>query len=94
MVAIAFVLFSACCTFLAVISVIFFGVSVSYIVNLYFLYLTLTAVMLLAIPGSIYLFDRIQKGPRVRWLSPKPLLIVARRLLRRVRLHKRRTNPL
>jgi hypothetical protein len=70
MVAIAFVLFSACCTLLSVISVIFFGVSVSYIVKLYFLYLTLTAVMVIAILGSIFLFDRIQKGSRACFPSP------------------------
>jgi hypothetical protein len=94
MVAIAFVLFSACCTFLSAISVIFFGVSVSYIVKLYFLYLTLTAVMVIAIPGSIFLFDRIQKGSRACFPSQRPLAIATSRLQRRTRLHKRRTNPL
>jgi hypothetical protein len=94
MVAIAFVLFSACCTLLSVISVIFFGVSVSYIVKLYFLYLTLTAVMVIAIPGFIFLFDRIQKASRACFPSPRPLVIATDRLQRRARLHKRRTNSL
>jgi hypothetical protein len=94
MVAIAFVLFSACCTLLSAISVIFFGVSVSYIVKLYFLYLTLTAVMVIAIPGFIFLFDRIQKGSRACFPSPRLLVIATDRLQRRARLHKRRTNSL
>ena len=61
MVAIVFSLFGVCCTFLAAASVIFFGVSVSYIVNMYFVYLTLTAVAVVAVPGARFLFSFFQE---------------------------------
>ncbi len=61
MVAIVFVVFSAWCTLISAISVIFFGVSVSLIAEMYFLYITLTAVVVLAVPGAIFWLDLLQK---------------------------------
>jgi cobalamin biosynthesis protein CobD/CbiB len=61
MIAITFALFSAVCTFLAAMSVIFLGVSVTYIVNMYFIYLTLTAIAVVAVPGARFLFSFFQE---------------------------------
>ena len=61
MVAITFAVFSAACTFLAVMSAVYFGVSVSSIVNLYFIYLTLTAVVVVAVPVAKFQFRLFQK---------------------------------
>ena len=61
MVVIALALFGSSCTFLAVISVIFFGVSVSYIVNLYFVYLTLCAAVVVTALGTKFLLSFFQK---------------------------------
>jgi hypothetical protein len=64
MFAVVFAIFSACCTLIAAISVIFFGVSVSFIVKMYFLYLMLSAVAVPTIPGAVFLFNLLQKWTR------------------------------
>ena len=64
MIAVVFALFSACCTLIAAISVIFFGVSVSFIVKMYFLYLMLNAVVVLTVPGAVFLFNMLQEWTR------------------------------
>ncbi len=56
-----FVLFSACCTILAVICVTVFGASAQFIVNMYFIYLMFSAVALLAAPVCIFLVNLRQK---------------------------------
>ncbi len=61
MVAIVFSLFGACCTFLAAASVIFFGVSVSYIVNLYFVCIALGAAAVAVTLGTKFLLSIFQK---------------------------------
>jgi len=52
-----FALFSACCTILAVICVTVFGASAQFVVNMYFIYLMLTTVALVAAPVCIFLFN-------------------------------------
>ena len=61
MIAIVFVLFSSCCTLLAAVGVIFFGFSVASIVKMYFLYLSLSAILAVAISGTIFLIGLHQK---------------------------------
>ena len=61
MVAIVFSLFGVCCTFLAATSVIFIGVSVSYIVNLYFVCIALGAAAVAVTLGTKFLLSIFQK---------------------------------
>ena len=58
MIAAVVALFSVCCTFMAAIGVIFLGISVSFIVEMY---LMLCAGLVLAILGAVFLSNLLQK---------------------------------
>jgi hypothetical protein len=77
MVAIALALFGSCCTFLAVMSVIIFGISVSYILNLYFVYLTLGAAIVVATLGTKFVLCFFQNWTEC--LRPAGVTTVPRR---------------
>ena len=58
MIAAVVALFSVCCTLMAVIGVIFLGISVSFFVEMY---LMLSAGVVLAILGAVFLSNLLQK---------------------------------